>query len=232
MVSPGKCHIAIKEGRHLGDWWSSGGYFRPPPDRMAILVALTDEQLEEMPRAKLFGMLSYWRDYLPDFAARTRRLKALLSCDSAPWTSAHTSEFRAVVRDLMGAAPHLNFAPGEPVVLEVHTGPKGLAALFLQADPAGGRWLPVAAFSRELLPIEMEHSAALLELITIQEALKKLVQIAVYSSTLTIRVSPDVAALFKARLHVSPMILWRICDIQSYGCTVVARLEADEKLIV
>ena len=25
MVGPAKCHLGIEEGRHLGDWWTSGG---------------------------------------------------------------------------------------------------------------------------------------------------------------------------------------------------------------
>jgi RNase H-like domain found in reverse transcriptase len=58
----------------------------------------------------------------------------------------------------------INFLPGELVILETHTGPKGLAAVYLQRDPAGGRWLPVAAYSRELHAAELEMSMALLEL--------------------------------------------------------------------
>ena len=68
-------------------------------------------------------MLGYWREYLPDFASRTTRLRALLPRDAAPWTPAHTVELRKAVQALVEAAPMLNYDPDEPVVLEPHTGP-------------------------------------------------------------------------------------------------------------
>ena len=95
-------------------------------------------------------MLGYWRDYVPDFAARTEKLRRLLSKDAAPWTAAHTEEFKAVVAVLVASAPMINFDPTLPVVMEPHSGPKGVATVYLQQDPAGGRWLPVAAYSRAL----------------------------------------------------------------------------------
>jgi hypothetical protein len=51
MVGPAKCHLGIEEGRHLGDWWSSGGQFRPPPGRTAALLEMTHEQLAGSGRA-------------------------------------------------------------------------------------------------------------------------------------------------------------------------------------
>lgn len=56
-------------------------------------------------------MIGYWREYVPDFAARTRRLKALLAGDATPWTPAHTEEFQRVVKALVEGLPLLNFAP-------------------------------------------------------------------------------------------------------------------------
>jgi hypothetical protein len=90
-----------------------------------------EDQLAGMPRAQLYGMLGYWREYLPDFAARTVRLRKLLARDAAPWTPAHTEEFRAAVEALLATAPILNLDPTEEVVLEAHAGPKGLAGVFL-----------------------------------------------------------------------------------------------------
>ena len=51
MVGLPKCGFATEECRMLGDLWSSGGYFRPPPDKLTALVDLSDDQLERMPRA-------------------------------------------------------------------------------------------------------------------------------------------------------------------------------------
>ena len=97
MVSPAKCKFAVKTTRHLGDKWTLGGYWRPPDGKISAVLELDEQSLASMPRAQLFGMLGYWRDYVPDFAARTQRLRHLLRGDAAPWTPAHTEEFRATV---------------------------------------------------------------------------------------------------------------------------------------
>ena len=51
MVGLPKCSFGMTAARHLGDWWCSGGKFRPSPDKLAVLVQLTEEQLSSMPRA-------------------------------------------------------------------------------------------------------------------------------------------------------------------------------------
>ena len=117
----------------------------------------------------------------------------------------------------MDGLPLLNFASGEPALLETHVGPKGLAATYLQQDPATGRWLPVAAYSRELVPPELQKSVALLEITAIQEALKKVPYVALYADALEVRVSPEVAQVFKSKLHLGPELTWRVCDISAYG---------------
>ena len=109
----------------------------------------------------------------------------------------------------MDSAPMINFNPQEPVVLETHTGPKGLAAVYLQQDPAGGRWLPVAAYSRPLTATELGVSGAQLELTAAQEALKKLANISTGASELLWRVGPDVMEVVRRKLHLGPGLLWR-----------------------
>lgn len=223
MVGLPKCQFGVQEARHLGHWWTSGGYFRPPAGKLAALMELSEEQLTRLPRAKIYGMLGFWRDYVPDFAARTSRLRALLSRDAAPWTAAHTEELRRTVQALVEGAPMINFNPAEPVVLESHTGPKGLAAVFLQRDPQEKRWLPVATYGRELLMLERQESPAVLELTVVQEALKKLVAIATGAKELRIHVSADVAEVFRMKLHLAPGLVWRVCDIMSYCPLIVPR---------
>ena len=51
MIGPGKCFLAIEEGRHLGDWWTSGGTFRPPAGKLAALLEFSDTQLRGMGRS-------------------------------------------------------------------------------------------------------------------------------------------------------------------------------------
>ena len=101
-----------------------------------------------MLRAQLYGMLSYWRQFIPDFSAKTSKVRKLLSQDAGEWTPAHTQEVRKVLQELLEGAPCINFDPQAPVLLETHTGPKGLGAICLQEDqllPGGCRWLALAA---------------------------------------------------------------------------------------
>ena len=44
----------------------------------------------------------------------------------------HAAEVRAALQGLLDGAPCINFDPASPVLLETHTGPKGIAAVFLQ----------------------------------------------------------------------------------------------------
>lgn len=99
-------------------------------------------------------MLSYWRQFIPDFSAKTSRLRKLLGQDAGDWTPDHATEVRSALQALLDGAPCINFDPARPVLLETHTGPKGVAAVFLQQDPASTRWLPVLSFSRVLAGME------------------------------------------------------------------------------
>ena len=71
----------------------------------------------------------------------------------------------------------------------------------------------MAAYSRELAPPELQKSVALLEITAIQEALRKVPYVALYADALEVRVSPEVAQVFKSKLHLGPELTWRVCDI-------------------
>lgn len=44
---------------------------------------------------------------------------------------------------------------------------------------------------------------------------------AVFAQQLRIAASPEFMALFRAKSKLHPELLWRLCDIQSYGPTLV-----------
>jgi ribonuclease HI len=97
MVGLYKGIIGAEEEEFLGETWSSGGIFRPPHGKVQALMQMGDEAIAAMPRAKLYGMLSYWRSFVPDFSARTHALKKLLSQDAGDWTAVHAEEVRHVL---------------------------------------------------------------------------------------------------------------------------------------
>jgi hypothetical protein len=131
MVGLYKGIIGAEEEEFLGETWSSGGIFRPPHGKVQALMQMGDEAIAAMPRAKLYGMLSYWRNFVPDFSARTHALKKLLGQDAGDWTPAHAEEVRHVLQVLLDGAASLNFDPSSPTIIETHTGPKGLATVCL-----------------------------------------------------------------------------------------------------
>lgn len=42
-------------------------------------------------------MLSYWRQFIPDFSAKTSRLRKLLGQDAGDWTPDHVTEVRSAL---------------------------------------------------------------------------------------------------------------------------------------
>ena len=54
-------------------------------------------------------MLSFWRQYIPDFSSKTRRLRGLLGQDAGDWTADHTAEVEAALEELLAGVPCINF---------------------------------------------------------------------------------------------------------------------------
>ena len=49
-------------------------------------MELPYEDMAELPRASVYGLLSYFRPYVADFAVRTEPLRKLLAAAHAEWT--------------------------------------------------------------------------------------------------------------------------------------------------
>lgn len=131
MVGLYKGIIAAEEVEFMGEVWKAGGYFRPPAGRVTALLDLDEAALSGMHRASLYGMLSYWRMFIPDFAARTTKLRSLLGSDARDWTAEHTEEVRSALRSIAASTPTINFDPASPVQLEVRVGPHGMGGVML-----------------------------------------------------------------------------------------------------
>ena len=86
MVSLKKSIVCADEGKVLGHRWHSGGYFTAEGKGLKALLELPHEQLAELPRASVYGLLSYFRPYVADFAVRSEPLRRLLAASHAEWT--------------------------------------------------------------------------------------------------------------------------------------------------
>ena len=82
---------------------------------MKAVLELPSESLAGIPRASIYGLLSYFRPYVADFAIRTAPLRQLLSSSHSQWTEEHTSVVRSTIQAILEGLPVLNFDPEEVV---------------------------------------------------------------------------------------------------------------------
>ena len=75
MVNLRKSKIGVLKGQVLGHLWCSGGYFGPVPDKLIRLAKCSDSELARMSRPMLYGLLNWFKPYLPDFAIRAEPLR-------------------------------------------------------------------------------------------------------------------------------------------------------------
>ena len=55
-------------------------------DKLEELALKSHEEFSRMNRASLYGLLNFYRDYIPQFAEITEPIRALLGQDVKPWT--------------------------------------------------------------------------------------------------------------------------------------------------
>src|SRR5512144_1545399 len=131
MVSLKKSVICAGHGKVLGQRWSSGGYFRADDKQLKAVLELPSPSLAGIPRASLYGLLSYFRPYVADFAVRTAPLRQLLSSSHAKWTEEHTKVVRSTIQAILEGLPVVNFDPDEVVRVQYKVGPAGFAEILL-----------------------------------------------------------------------------------------------------
>ena len=67
-----------RSAKVLGHQWESGGYWTPCVSKIEALSAKTNAELGKMNRSSLYGLLNFYREYVPAFAEVTEPLRALL----------------------------------------------------------------------------------------------------------------------------------------------------------
>jgi hypothetical protein len=55
--------------------------------KLEALRSLPESQLAAMARPKLFGLLNYYRGYVPDFTIKSEPIRELLARPHQPWTA-------------------------------------------------------------------------------------------------------------------------------------------------
>ena len=68
MINLKKSHLVEDSAKVLGHYWSTGGFWAPNVEKLQALVAKTDKELGRMSHLSLYGLLNFYREYVPAFA--------------------------------------------------------------------------------------------------------------------------------------------------------------------
>ena len=67
-----------KSAKVLGHQWTSGGFWAPCVSKVEALLGRSPKEFARMSRSSLYGLLNFYREYVPTFAEMTEPLRALL----------------------------------------------------------------------------------------------------------------------------------------------------------
>ena len=84
MINLKKSHLVEDLAKVLGHFWLTGGFWAPNVKKLYALIAKTDEKLGRMSRPLLYGLLNFYREYVPAFAELVEPLRRLLQQDARP----------------------------------------------------------------------------------------------------------------------------------------------------
>ena len=77
MINLAKSVIGTETAKVMGHIWRSGGYFTATGKKIKALLTMTDEEMDYRTPATLYGILSFYREYIPDLAPRPEPLREL-----------------------------------------------------------------------------------------------------------------------------------------------------------
>ena len=78
MINLKKSQLVEHGAKVLGHQWSSGGFWAPCTTKIEALASASSSALGKMSRASLYGLLNFFREYVPTFAEVTEPLRLLL----------------------------------------------------------------------------------------------------------------------------------------------------------
>ena len=173
--------------------------------KLATLIEKTDGELARANRASLYGLLNFYREYVPAFTELVEPLRQLLGQDARPWMPEAGECVREVARHVIKAPRWLNADLSEELRMETRVSSRGIAALLLQRHPGKPRtWTPVASWGRCLKLLEKMESRILLELKALHEGAWKMGEFMAFSQNLIMQVTPELQALLKVAAEGTP----------------------------
>ena len=162
-----KCHFFAQEVRYLGHVISADGVATDPEKTRAVAEWPRPRTAKDL--RSFLGFASYYRRFVPGFAAHAGPLHRAVAAASGPkkapdsgrdlgalWTAECEEGFRTLKERLV-SAPVLAYADfSKPFVLDIDASFTGLGAVLSQEQEGGRR--PIAYASRGLRPTERNMS--------------------------------------------------------------------------
>ena len=108
MLNLRKSQLVQAAAQVLGHLWTLGGFWVPNVTKLAALMEKTDSELARANRASLYGLLSFYREYVLAFAELVEPLRQLLGQDAHLWRSEAGECIREVVRHVIKVPRWLN----------------------------------------------------------------------------------------------------------------------------
>ena len=85
MLNLHKSQLVQAAAWALGHLWTSGGFWVPNITKLTALMKKSDGELAQFNRASLYGILNFYREYIPAFTELVELLRQLLGLDAQPW---------------------------------------------------------------------------------------------------------------------------------------------------
>ena len=139
MLNLCKSQLVQAAAQVLGHLWTSGGFWVPNVTKLAALIEKTDGELARVNRASLYGLLNFYREYVPAFAELVEPLRQLLGQDTRLWTPEAGECIREVARRVIKVPCWVNADLSEELHMETRVSSHGIAALLLQRHPGKPR---------------------------------------------------------------------------------------------
>ena len=100
MLNLHKSQLVQAAAQVLGHLWTSGGFWAPNVTKLAALIKKMDGELARFNWASLYGLLNFYREYVPAFAELVEPLCQLLGQDAHLWMPEAGECIREVVHGM------------------------------------------------------------------------------------------------------------------------------------
>ena len=213
-----KCHFAQREVVYVGHL-IGGGRHRPDPNKIKVVVEMQRPITKRQLKQRL-GLLSYYRDYVPNYAAIAKPLTALTGKREPSvlnWGEREQQAFETL-RQLVCEAPVLATpTPGQPFRLHTDASAISVGCQLSQCDDTGQEH-PIAFASQKLTPTQCAWATIEREAYAVIWALSRFRDI-VFGSHITIFVDHNPLKYLTERAPKSAKLTRWALALQEYDVT-------------